>query len=88
MIITSKKQLLDLAKGLGVRVDWHEPDEQEVTAKVFGKQFDNAGFYGSECTLSSEQKEIYVALFKNNVLVAEINLATLFAFACDTYSGF
>jgi hypothetical protein len=86
--ITSKKQLLDLAKELGVRDDWHEPDEQEVTAKVFGKSFNNAGFYGIECHISTEQKELYVVLYKDEKPVGEIALATLFAFACDTYSGF
>lgn len=25
--------------------DWHEPDEQGLTAKVYGASFDNAGFW-------------------------------------------
>lgn len=32
-------QLKDVAIRLGVRPDWHEPDEQEVTAQVHGSCF-------------------------------------------------
>jgi hypothetical protein len=85
--ITSKRQLKDLAKQLGVRDDWHEPDEQNIEAKVFGKIFDNAGIYGLSLDIPTEQKEIYVVLYQNKKPVAEIDLATLFAFACDTYFG-
>ena len=42
--ITTRQQFLDLRSKLGVRMDWHEPDEQGLTAKVVGKTFDNAGF--------------------------------------------
>ena len=41
--ITSRARFVALAGELGVRMDWHEPDEQEVTAKVRGVSFDNAG---------------------------------------------
>ena len=44
--ISTPAQIARLAQRLGVRPDWHEPDEQEVTARVFGVLFDNAGFYG------------------------------------------
>lgn len=58
--IHSRAELLDLANRLGVRTDWHEPDEQELTATVHGLlfgesqkvtvtahgvSFDNAGFW-------------------------------------------
>ena len=85
--VTSQKELIELAKQLGVRNDWHEPDEQDLTADVFGKKFDNAGFYGLDCMIPDNQKEMYVVLYKQGKPVGEINLATLFAFACDTYSG-
>lgn len=44
-IITTRQQLIDLARELGVRSDWHEPDEQGLTARVEGFTFDNAGFW-------------------------------------------
>lgn len=42
--ITTRAELVALAQELGVRPDWHEPDEQSVTAKFGGNQldFDNA----------------------------------------------
>ena len=86
--ITYKKQLLDLAKKLGVRDDWHEPDEEDVSAKVFGEKFDNAGFYGLDAVFNNLIKtELFVVLYHEDKPVAQIALATLFAFACDTYDG-
>lgn len=46
--IHTQQQLLDLARDLRVRPDWHEPDEQGLDAVVFGGNFDNAGFWGLE----------------------------------------
>ena len=76
--VTSIGQLKALAKELGVRDDWHEPDEQEVDAVVHGNTFDNAGF----------EYEKHVIIKKDGEPVARINLATLLAFACDKYKGF
>ena len=83
MIINSKDQLKSLAKTLNVRKDWHEPDEQGLEAIVTGSNFDNAGFFGSHCNLPEAQKELCVTLYQNSKPIAEINLATLFSFACD-----
>lgn len=77
MWITNKAQLKKIAKELGVRHDWHEPDESDVDARVEnGTGFDNAS--GSD---------MHIILSKDGVDVAKIHLATLFAFACDTYEG-
>lgn len=82
--ITSKEQLQRVALSLGVREDWHEPDEQEVHAEVFGQRFDNAGFWGWHHEASdSMAPEAYVVLLKDGRPVAEVNLATLFAIACQ-----
>lgn len=86
--INSKNQLKEIAKMLGVRNDWHEPDEQEVTAKVIGKHLDNAGFYGLDCGLPNKNQELCVVIYQDKKPVAEIDIATLLAFACDTYDGF
>jgi hypothetical protein len=45
--ITEQHELVELARELGVRPDWHEPDEQGITARFDGTDgdFDNAGFW-------------------------------------------
>lgn len=94
--IDTQDELVALAKELGVRRDWHEPDEREVTAEVRGKSFDNAGFWGirDEADMLARSGhsgalavEQYVVLYQDGQPVAEVNLATLFAFACGTYRG-
>ena len=88
--IDTRKELTDLARELRVRDNWHEPDEQEVTARVHGDSFDNAGFWGhwkgELDTFGDGQQEMWVELFKDGQPVAEINLATLLAFATG-YEG-
>jgi hypothetical protein len=96
--INKRDDLVALANKLGVLPDWHEPDNQEVTAEVRGKSFDNAGFWGSaEVRWIEENRrrghmagvtslEMYVTLYQDGKPVAEVNLATLFAFATG-YEG-
>ena len=82
--ITRRWELKELANELGVRPNWHEPDEQEVTASTHGVSFDNAGFWGQEYRSSfdgAEYTEQYVILHKDGEPVAAVNLATLFAWA-------
>lgn len=40
--INTKRELAELANTLQVRMDWHEPDEQGVNARVSGTHLDNA----------------------------------------------
>jgi hypothetical protein len=81
--ITSKTELEALAQKLGVRPDWHEPDEQEVTAEVRGVSFDNAGTWGPGFDPSTYPniEEMHVVLTQDGENVACVNLATLFAWA-------
>jgi len=65
-----------LSKALGVRSDWHEPDEQGVSAEITGDHLDNAGA-GPEFT---------VVLKKNGKEMGKINLATLLAMAAGTWA--
>lgn len=46
-LITERAELVALARELGVRPDWHEPDEQGITARFDGTDgdFDNAGHW-------------------------------------------
>jgi hypothetical protein len=94
-LIHKKSELVELAKQLGIRSDWHEPEEQEVGARVLGSQFDNAGFWGPDRrdfgygTPTGNKKidqyllpaEMSVVILKHGEPVAEVNLATLFAWA-------
>jgi len=91
-IITEQHELRRLAQRLGVREDWHEPDEQCLTARVEGKSFDNAGFwpnqYGGLSPDIIEQHVIFSTYqwddegnMVNVTDIAAVNLATLCAWA-------
>jgi hypothetical protein len=96
--ITTQAELVALAQGLGVRPDWHEPDEQRITARVHGQSFDNAmpvaEWYGADVD-GSPRAELYVVLYREPswsdqygsqpVPKAAVNLADLFAWA--TFGG-
>ena len=75
--IFESKDLRTLKNNLGIRDDWHEPDEQEVTALVSGDKFDNAGIEG----------EMRVLILKGGKPSFVVNLATLFAFATEYEEG-
>jgi hypothetical protein len=94
-VITTRQELTDLARELGVRSDWHEPDEQGLTARVEGFTFDNAGFWptiNAPGTWRTDTRgvELHVILshtteaFNDSKDVAAVNLATLLAWACGT----
>lgn len=80
--IMSKDDLLAIAAKLRVRPDWHEPDEQEVTVSICGTTFDNAGFWGDAFPMTGA-REKYVKIKQHGKVVAEVNLADLFAYACQ-----
>ena len=46
ILIDNRDDLVFFASEIGMRLDWHEPDEQDLTALVFGQSFDNAGRLG------------------------------------------
>jgi hypothetical protein len=87
--IDTREALVALARQLGVRPDWHEPDEQGVSALVSGHTFDNAGFWGVNGTTAdfpSAYQELWVTVTRESptgerIPVAEVNLAMLFAWA-------
>lgn len=78
--INSQEEMTALSELLGTRGDWNEPDEQEVDAVVYGRTFDNAGFWplrpGREGIT-----EMYISLMWNRDVVAYVNLANLFSWA-------
>lgn len=81
--IHSREEFVALSRELGVRADWHEPDEQEVDVRVYGRSFDNAGFWPQQATrpLPGEIVERYIIFRKDDKPVAAVNLATLCAWA-------
>ena len=74
--------LRKFASNHGLRSDWHEPDEQGVTARVVGDHLDNA--YGNEIRATAVEQgfqEFVVVLEQENGDCLKINLATLLALA-------
>ena len=59
-----------------MREDWHEPDEQGVTARVFGDKLDNA--YG----IYQASGEMVLVLYGPDKSEYAINLADLLADYC------
>lgn len=91
--ITTREELVELARELGVRDDWHEPDEQDLAAKVFGSRFDNSGDWA--IWTETADQELHVIIYRTqqragrNVPVepvAAVNIATLLAWATG-YEG-
>jgi hypothetical protein len=78
--INSRRELVELAKQLGVLADWHEPDEQGVGARIEGESFDNAGFWPTQPG-RDWKGELCVVLCKDGQDVAVVNLASLFSMA-------
>lgn len=82
--INNVEDLKRVAKELGVRDDWHEPDERHIHAIVFGSVFDNAGRWGVRLIDHGKDTggaEMFVVLYRGGMRFAEVNLATLFAMA-------
>ena len=86
ILIDNRDDLVFFASEVGTRLDWHEPDEQDLTALVFGQSFDNAGFWG-EPTYEYYTNEMHVVLYVHHYPVAAVNLATLFAWATEDKRG-
>lgn len=88
--IHTQAELREVAASLGVRGDWHEPDEQGVNADVHGDHLDNA--MGPQLDEDDSCGELNVVIYKDvegepgsSDAVAVVNLATLLAFACDAH---
>lgn len=90
--ITSCLQFIQFATRMGVRTDWHEPDEQGLTARVEGTpfNFDNAmspgETYGAYLTGDEPRSELHVIFTAEQEDgsvkdVAVVNLASLCSWA-------
>jgi hypothetical protein len=77
------ERLLDITEGC--RPDMHEPDEQELTARVVGWKFDNASGEDINVQAIDQGWQELVVILKRyvdgDVKIAHFNLATLIALA-------
>lgn len=100
--IRTRDQFVALAGELGVRMDWHEPDEQGITARVEGTplDFDNAmgcAWYNVWKPGDEPRAELHVILSRKEIDeqgiarrgpdIACINLANLCAWASMPPAG-
>ena|SRR5579864_648121 len=72
-------RLAAAADAMGVRLDWHEPDESNVTAELVGDHLDNA--FGDSHEPGKPHQEFVFILRKEGQETFRINLATLLAAA-------
>ena len=79
--IDSAQDLADFADVHGLRIDWHEPDEQLVSAYVYGSRLDNAMGAGWVSDNYADGGEINVILLVDGKREAVLNLANLLAWA-------
>jgi hypothetical protein len=95
-LILTRTQFVDFARRMGVRPDWHEPDEQALGSRVEGCSFDNAGFWPGETARMSDERSVELHVIFSRMEVGEdgwlapvediaaVNLATL----CSWAAGF
>ena len=82
--INGRAQLVKLAQELGTGADWHEPDEQGLSARVEGEDLDNAGCWPeSAVNIKGYKGEFCVVLTKDGEDIAVVNLASLFSMAVN-----
>lgn len=97
MIRIDRPELLrEFARTAQMRCDWHEPDEVNISARVEGVSFDNAGFWPAEPGLPERITELHVIFFvttedpdgitRRSKDLACVNVATLCAWATG-YTG-
>ncbi|TCC19938.1 hypothetical protein [Kribbella sindirgiensis] len=91
-LIDTRDEFREFAREIRMRDDWHEPDEQGITATVEGRSFDNAGFWPAPELRDELHRERHVIFSRheptpenenNWVRLAAVNLATLCAWASE-----
>lgn len=86
--INTPDQLAGFAQKYGLRPDWHEPDEQDIGARVYGTQLDNAMGAGYVAGDGIDTGELNVVLYRipdshdePTEDLAVVNLANLLSWA-------
>ena len=69
--------LVGFADATGVREDWHEPDEKDVTATTIGNTLDNA--FGDDPHNMANERIVLLRVRQGDPL--PLNLASLLALA-------
>jgi hypothetical protein len=87
--VDSQKSLVALRDSLGVRPDWHEPDEAEVSVAVVSPKSEGGGNYNLVQTkirrfdnAFSDKTEAHIVIYKEGKVAGRVNLAYLFSLAC------
>jgi hypothetical protein len=91
--IQTRAQFMVQAQEWGMRLDWHEPDEQGITARLEGvpMKFDNAGHW-RKTPQGYREQELHVVFADQHVGdgqavrgrdLAWVNLANLCAWASE-----
>ena len=82
-IADQRKDILDFVTKHTPRSNWHEPDEQGITAKVIGDHLDNACVWQSATAAWSARNEKHgeftVILFADKRPIYQVHLADLLA---------
>ena len=78
--ISTATDLAVLSDRLGVRPDWHEPDNQSITARVIGDHLDNAM---GPADAANNFGEYNILLDRDGTTVGVINIADLLAWASE-----
>lgn len=81
--IGDRDDLTFLSRELGLGSYWHEPDEQDVDARVFGHHLDNAGYWGLSEFAYIGHQELHTVIYYRGVPIAAVNLATLLGWAAE-----
>lgn len=66
---------------------WHEPDQWDLDARVYGMSFDNAGFWGKAEFAYKIIEEQHVVFMVEDHPVAAVNLADLCDWATSYGAG-
>lgn len=82
--IETAEELEALRADYGITSDWHEPDENGISAIVHGRVLDTAGHWprATEKERRAEITELYVTLQHEGEPIAYVNIALLLQWAC------
>jgi hypothetical protein len=87
--INSQSALIALRDSMGVRTDWHEPDEQEVSVSIVSTKYvGNSTYNLTETKVRNfdnaygDKTEAHIVIYKNGCVAGKLNLAYLLSLAC------
>lgn len=85
--LETKEQLMKLAEYLGQKSNWNKPMDDSVNCLVTGTIFGDQGHWGTVNSMwncnDPSKLEKYCTLYRDGLMIAEVNLANLFNMACE-----